>query len=257
MEKIISASNTISFKVGGDRISAIPEAIHTLGFERIRNLAISILLVENSSQLINPYEQREIAGLSICSGLMAQFLARNQNVSLDPGLAFVCSSLRNYGKLLMTSFLIDEYREAKILEQDLESDKAFQSVFGLQPLQLGRYLLTNSHLPKNITDSLRDVSPQAIAKLAESPPEQLLAISELTVRLSEVTFDAAIAPDQFDASLQATLDCFEKNLPIELDEIDSNLQEFTQTIGDGSSVAPTAGILEARINGELLPELPA
>lgn len=264
MEKIISASNTITFKVGGDRISAIPEAIHALGFERIRNLAISILLVENSSQLLNPYEQREIAGLSICSGLMAQFLARNENFSLDPDLAFVCSSLRNYGKLLMTSFLIDEYREAKILGPYLGNDQAFQSVFGLQPLHLGRYLLTTSHLPRNITDSLRDISPQAFAELAESPEEQLPAISELTVRLSEVTFDARITPDQFDASMQRTLDCFEKNLPIELDEItlalaeiDSNLQEFTQTIGTDSSAAPTAGILKARINGERLPELPA
>lgn len=70
--------------------AVISEAVHALGFQKIRTLAISILLVDSASQCLNPYEQREIASLSVCSGLMAQYLTQSENSSLDPELAFVC-----------------------------------------------------------------------------------------------------------------------------------------------------------------------
>ncbi len=194
---------------------------------------------------------------------MAQSLTRNENLNIDPELAFVCSSLRNYGKLLMTSFLIDDYRKTKALATKVGYDQAYQSIFGIQPLQLGQYLLKTSHLPRNITDTLRDVSPEAFAQLAESPEEQLLAISELCVQISEVTFDNAVSPEYFDQSVQSVLDRFEKRLPIELAnvsqaliEIDTNLENFSQTIGTDSSAAPAAKIVSARVSGENLPELP-
>lgn len=262
-EKIISASNTLAFKVGGHKIASINEAVHALGFQKIRTLAISILLVDSASQSLNPYEQREIASLSVCSGLMAQCLVQSENLSLDPELAFVCSSLRNYGKLLMTSFLIDKYRKAKSLASEVGDDRAFESIFGIQPLKLGKLLLQTSSLPRNITDTFRDVSREALARSADSAEKQLLVIAELCVRVSEVTFDKEVAPERFDDSVQGVLDRFENTLPIELDsinqaliEVDANLERFSQTIGTPASAAPAAKILKARVNGDPLPELP-
>lgn len=262
-EKIISASNTLAFKVGGARISQISEAVGTLGFEKVRNLAISILLLENARHMANPYEQREIASLSVCSGLLAEFLTQSENLNVNPELAFVCSSLRNYGKLLMASFAIEEYRKAKKLAIDMEYDEAYRSVFGMQPLDLGQHILKSANLPQSITATLKDLSPKEFARLAKSPKEQLLAISELGVLISEVIFDSDVVPEEFEISIQRILDRFERNLPISLSsiiqaliEIDANLRNFSQTIGTDSSAAPAAKILKARVNGDALPELP-
>ena len=262
-EKIISASNTIAFKVGGDRISAISEAVHALGFQRIRNLAVSIMLVESAANAMNPYEQREIASLSFCSGLMAKSLAHSESLPLDPELAYVCSSLRNYGKLLMTSFLIEQYRHAERLSLEVDADEAFETVFGIKPLNLGKRLLEISHLPKEITDSFREVSKETLAQLADTPEEQLLVMSELCVQVSQVTFDSRVSPDAFEDSIQSVLDDFEESLPVELDnvsqalvDIESNLDTFTQTIGTPASATPGAEILKARVNGDPLPTPP-
>lgn len=262
-EKIISASNTIAFKVGGDRISAISEAVHALGFQRIRNLAVSILLVESAAEAMNPYEQREIASMSFCSGLMAQSLTKSESLPLDPELAYVCSSLRNYGKLLMTSFLIEQYRQAERLSLETDADGAFEQIFGIQPLQLGKRLLEISHLPKEITDSFQEVSKETLAKLADTPEEQLLVMAELSVQVSQATFDSRISPDAFEDSLQSILDNFEDSLPVELEnvsqalvDIESNLDTFTQTIGTPASATPGAEILKARVHGDSLPTPP-
>lgn len=262
-QKIISASNTLAFKVGGDRISAIGEAVHALGFQRIRNLAVSILLVESAAEAMNPYEQREIASLSFCSGLMAQSLTRSQSLPLDPELAYVCSSLRNYGKLLLTSFLIEQYRQAEALSFEIGDAQAFEDIFGIQPLQLGRTLLEISHLPKEITNSFRGVSEKTLAKIADTPEDQLIVMAELCVQVSQVTFDSRVSPDEFEGSVQGVLDNFEESLPVELEsisealvEIESNLDTFTQTIGTPASATPGAEILKARVNGSPLPVPP-
>ena len=83
-EKVISAANTMGFNPTGPSISTITEAIHTTGFEKVRNLAISILLVQNASAAANSFEQRESASLAVCSGLLAQQLTEHGDDSIDP-----------------------------------------------------------------------------------------------------------------------------------------------------------------------------
>ncbi len=263
-EKVISASNTIGFNPNGAPILTITEAIHTVGFEKIRNLAISILLVENAGHRLNSYEHREMAAMSVCSGLMAQKLIDKLPGKLDPELVFVCASLRNYGKLLMTTFLIDKYREARALAKRLEDDdEAFRQVFGLTPLRLGQILLQSTTLPTPIMVSLKSVPREVLAKAVEKTDEQVLVVSEMSVRLCETSFDESIDPDRFNKAIRDVLQKFEKSFPVDLEtinqaliDIDTDMQIFNRAVGMSDMSSPSSHKIRARVNGESLPKRP-
>ena len=264
-EKVISAANTLGFNPSGVPIHTISESIHTVGFEKIRNLAISLLLAESAGQNLNSFEQREIAALSVCSGLLAQSLVRERrSQTIDAELLFVCSSLRNYGKLLMSSFLVEQYREAKSLALEMDSDAAFRHVFGLTPLALGRYLLQSTNLPRSIMACLRDVPKETLERVAESDEDELLVIAELCAKICDVAFNEHIGPDQFNDAVVDVLSQFQITFPVSLESInfalikaESDFSLLNRAIGLKDEASPATQKLRARVAGDPLPLPPA
>lgn len=262
--KVISAANTLGFNPSGTPVAKVTEAIHTIGFEKVRNLSISILLVENAGQSLNEEEQREIAAMSLASGLMAQQLIEQMDSSVSPELAFVCSSLRNYGKLLMTTFLIDDYRTAKDLakEQD-DEDEAFRKVFGLTPLKLGQILLQSTNLPPSITNSLKEVPPSVLEQAVNQEDDEILVIADLSMKVCEATFNEDIPPEKFNGELNKIVGKFSTSLPITLDmvnmslsHIDTNIGLFSKAIGSVSKGSPLNEKIKCRVTGKPLPITP-
>lgn len=261
IEKVISSANTLGFNPSGSPITTITEAIHTIGFEKIRNLSISILLVENAGKNLNSNEQKEMAAMAISSGLMAQQLVDQIGSDINPEFAFVCSSLRNYGKLLMTTFLVDSYREAKsIASRTSDHDAAFTKVFGLTPLRLGQILLQSSNLPKSIMNSLQDVSPEVLEKASYTGQEEVCLLADFCVKVCETTFDNNIGPENFNEAIDGIIGRYEKCLPITLDmvnmsliQIDASVAVFNRTVGLHESQSPLAAGIKARISGKALP----
>jgi HD-like signal output (HDOD) protein len=143
--KVITAANTLGYNPSGLEISTISQAIQVIGFNKIRQLALALLLIENAERTLNPHEKREIAALALCSGLMAEAVMQRHRTH-EPEQAFICASLRNYGRLLMTTFMLEEYRQARqISTEGVSEDEAFRRVFGLTPLELGHHLLASAH----------------------------------------------------------------------------------------------------------------
>jgi len=194
--KVIAAANTIGYNPLGTPVSTITQAIHVIGFNKIRQLAVSLLLVENANRRLNPNEKREIAALALCSGLMAESIMTERG-TCSPEHAFICASLRNYGRLLMTTFMIDDYRRAKELSQTSSEDEAFRNIFGLTPLELGHHLLKSANLPDPILKSLRNVTAEAIKDAAENPDLQLLALADLSVKACELALRSDVSAQEF------------------------------------------------------------
>lgn len=260
-EKVISSANTLGFNPSGVQISTITQAIHTIGFEKIRNLSISILLVENAGKNLNSEEQREMASMSVCSGLMAQQLVDQIGSDISPEFAFVCSSLRNYGKLLMTTFLVDDYKEAKSkAQQTRDYDESFKEVFGLTPLKLGQILLQSSNLPKSIMNAMKEIDPEVLELASKTPEDEICLLADFCVQVCEVTFDDSIPPEEFNSALEGVIGKFEKCLPISLEmvnmslvQIDTNVSVFNRAVGLNDVNSPLSIGVKARIMGRPIP----
>lgn len=261
--KVISAANTLGFNPSGSTVSTVTEAIHTIGFEKVRNLSISILLVENAGQSLNADEQREIAAMALASGLMAQQLIEQMDSSVDPELAFVCSSLRNYGKLLMSTFLLEDYRLAKSTADNDNEDEAFKKVFGLTPLELGQILLKSSNLPPSIMNSLKSVPARVLEKAADNENDEILVIADFCLKVCNTTFNENIPPENFNSELEKVIGKFNKSIPVSLDmvnmslsHIDTNISMFARAIGHRSGPSPFTEKIKCRVAGKPLPQPP-
>ncbi|MCH6258888.1 HDOD domain-containing protein [Puniceicoccaceae bacterium K14] len=260
-KKVIDSANTFGFNPSGHEITTISQAIHTIGFERIRNLSISLLLVENAGKSLNSHEQKEMAAMAVTSGLMAQQMIDQMNSDIDPEFAYVCSSLRNYGKLLMTTFLVEDYREAKSIgDETKDHDAAFVEVFGLTPLKLGQILLQSSNLPQSIMNSLEEVSPSVLEEAIHTEDAKVCVLADFCVKVCETTFDSDVPPEDFNNSVNKLIDKYNKCLPITLDmvnlslgEIDTSVSVFNRTIGLSNSDSPLSVGIKSRINGRPVP----
>lgn len=255
--KVIAAANTIGYNPSGVEVTTITQAIHVIGFNKIRQLAVSLLLVENANRTLNPKEKREIAALALCSGLMAESVM-GQRGTASPEHAFICASLRNYGRLLMTTFMIDEYRRAKIMATSgIAEDEAFNRVFGLTPLELGYHLLASAHLPDPILKSLRKMPPGVVRNITQQPDLELLGLADLSVRVCELALRSDIGAQDFkqQASNLANRSGRAFGLDVEamlsvLRETGQQLNEFAHTFGLNSLSEQFAPRIQARITGE-------
>ncbi len=179
MTRILGIAGTLGYNPGGAEITSIPQAIAVVGFERIRNLAISVMLLENVEQSCGVEINRELAGLSLTGGLIAAGICK-LNGKVEPDLGFLCGALRSYGRMLMATFLSEEY--SKILACGAGGtvpDHVFRKNFGLTPLELGRELFHNMQLPQMILRTFQDIPEATRDRLGESPSGALLLAADL------------------------------------------------------------------------------
>lgn len=251
--KVIAAANTIGYNPTGVEVSTITQAIHVIGFNKIRQLAVSLLLIENAERTLNPNEKREIAALALCSGIMAESVMEKHG-SNSPENAFICASLRNYGRILMTTFMIEEYRRARTLAmaEGASEDEAFNQVFGLTPLELGYHLLESAHLPDPILKSLRALPPDAVRKASRSPDVELLVLADLSVQLCELALRPDISAIEFEAKAHALSSKTGRAFGLDVEGLLSALKDTGQQL---NSFAASFGL--KALTGSLAPRLHA
>lgn len=261
--KVIAAANTMGFNPSGIEIGTISQAIHVIGFNKIRQLALALLLIEGAERTLNPQEKREIAALALCSGLMAEAVMTRHRTH-EPEQAFICASLRNYGRLLMTTFMLEEYRQAReISAQGVSEDEAFRRVFGLTPLELGHHLLASAHLPEPILKSLSVLPPDALRQASQSQELELLILADLSVKLGELALRPDLSALEFQRgviSLSARtgrlfgLD--PDSLVTVLDEASKQLDEFSRAFGLPAISQQVNPRLRSRVAGKDPESLP-
>ncbi len=261
--KVISAANTLGYNPGGLPVSTISDAIHTVGFEKIRNLAISLMLAENASYGGNSYEQRQAAALCSCSGMLAKQLAQKPGKEDEAELIFVCASLRNYGRLLLSTFKVEDYRLALSHSLEMLEDEAFELVFGLTPLALGEAILQQTNLPKIILSSLKKLPREARSRPAYTDQAEALLLSDLAVSISSVVFDEKVGPEDFNNAIGNVLSKFAVSYPLSIEtvneallEVDQNINALNRAVGISDKHSPASAKLHARLNAAHLPPPP-
>lgn len=201
LSRIIAIAGSLGYNPNGVEVTSIHQAIGLIGFDRIRTLAVSLLLVENSEQRNSAATNREISGIAFSSGLLAAEMCR-RGIHVDPDLAFLCGALRSYGRMLMATFMAEDYVRATELAKHGTSDMAFRATFGLTPLALGRELLTSLSLPPIILNSLKSLPKETLQSAELSPTAALISVAEFGLRVAE----AIASPDLTSENFNSTLD---------------------------------------------------
>lgn len=190
LEKVLSVANMLANNPGAAPLSTLSQAIHRLGYNRIRTIAVSLMLLETSGGGCPP-EQREAATQALCAGLMAQGAAEELGTH-DSELVFACAALRGFGRIVMAAIAPELTREALKLTPPLSPSAAFRQCYGLTPLELSQRVLSCSRLPEEVKRTFRECEPEALHGVSSTYDARLLGITDFGCRLSEL----ALAPHE-------------------------------------------------------------
>jgi len=261
--KIMQAANCLGYNPGAVDVTTLAEAISVIGFEKIRNLAISLLLLETAEHRSGAAESQAVAAQALSSALTAQVIIQ-QTTSINSDQAFVCAAFRHYGQLLLSTFLPDQYREALDLAEDMPLNAACTFVFGVTPLELGRRILAEAHLPKVIEHTLHEANDDVIESEKLSERDRLLVVSEFSSRLCELIGSPGLTSESFDAGLGRLLKIYAQSLAMtekDLKAVLITVEQMLGTVGRAQGMDtfsnPLMNRLRAIATGRKLGSVPA
>jgi hypothetical protein len=199
--RIVTIASSVGYNAGNIEINSIHHAVSLIGFDQVRTLAVSILLLEGAHSQAVAQTNRELAAMSLISGLAATEICRRR-VASDPDLAFICGALRSYGRMLAATFLPEEYA-ATVPPGRPGADDSFKAVFGLTPLELGREIMSGRLLPKSILNTFVSLSPLDRRYCCATATGALTAAADFGLRFAELLQGAGLSHSNFERRIEA------------------------------------------------------
>jgi len=154
-QKLLQSSNAVLIRRGATPVTQLSKAIVLLGFEQVRTIALSTLLL---SKLGNEQQRARFEG-EFATLLYAATLARETAASMnicDPEEAAVCTLFRWFGRLIVGLYRYEFYEKILIvsLKDRISENQAAVRVLGLSFDGIGMALLARWGVPQRIVQSL-------------------------------------------------------------------------------------------------------
>lgn len=223
--RIMEIARTMGYNPEGVEITSIIQAIHIIGFNKIRNLAISLLISRNVSDRKIPPETQEISLISLVAAFVGQATMSRIDAMIDDE-AFICSALRSYGDLVLSLFLPEDYRLAAG-----GGRRRFEEVFGLVPARLGHQLLRRAKLPELLVNGLKEATSQKVGAVVYDRADLLLVVSHFANRLCALLNETSLTQRGYAEGMEALLGEFRENIGLGRGGVEEVLEETAQKLG--------------------------
>jgi eukaryotic-like serine/threonine-protein kinase len=163
--KILRLANSAFYRqAGGGNISTVSRAVIVLGFDTIRNIAITVLLFEHMQDKANVKDLKETFLRTNLAGLLARESSQSPLLRRQGEEAFICALFHSLGELLAQYYFAEEVEEInKLVEFKKLSEKAASTqVLGISFEDLGIGIARNWGFPATIIDSMRRLSADEV-----------------------------------------------------------------------------------------------
>lgn len=237
LERIVAAANKIGYNPSGYPIANVAEAIQVIGFDRVRSLSMSLILLENSNMWQYSDERRNATMTSLTSGLMSEQFSRYV-YEVHPELAFLAGALRGFGLIVLTTYLLDDFRKIPNALTGMAEAAHFREQFGLTPIEIGKELMKASNMSPVLLDTLQDYDPSLYRKRTQPPEIHLRAVSDLAYKLSQCAIRTDVSEAAFRNFLATTKEEYVQIKDLSFDDVDSILvrtNRHLRAIATGSS----------------------
>src|SRR5208283_4064248 len=152
--KVLKLVNSVSYSQFGE-VTTISRAIVLIGFENIKNLALTLMLFDHFQKNSSNAEHIDTMVRSFYSGILAQKISHE--ISFDnKEEAFICSLFHSFGKMLVSFALPDKIEEIKFVsrEKGIPEETATLSVLGGRYEDVGMAMARDWHFPNKIVNSM-------------------------------------------------------------------------------------------------------
>ncbi len=168
--KVLQVANS-AYYISGARISTIDRAVAALGLDVIRELAVSISLIEEFLRSGGEKDglSKQMA-ISLLSANLSKLLVQKYKIPVSPEEAYICSLLHDLGRIIMTIYFPDVYRRIETGTTSGSSEDAMCRLMFKQ--------LTFHEIGAEIA-RFWNFSDTIIACMDPSPPEAESLVDEL------------------------------------------------------------------------------
>ena len=154
--KLLRLVNSAHFAARGGSISTVSRAVSLVGFNGIRNMALSLVLLEHMRDKVHASLLKEEFVRSLMAGAIASELCTASNESEE---AFIGAMFQNLGRMLAELYFPQEARAVRSLlaapQQHLTEAAASASVLGLSFEALGVGVAQSWGLPEGMRRCMR------------------------------------------------------------------------------------------------------
>ncbi len=190
--KLLRLVNSASFRhAGGGTISTVSRAIALVGFAGVRNMALSLVLLDHMHDKRHAAQLKEQFLCALMAGQLASELTLQARESEE---SYLGALLHNLGRLL-TEFYLPE--EARAIRDELRphaarlgaaaptAEQASQRVLGLSYQQLGVGVARAWGRPETLQQCMRTPEGDAPGRLVESGTERLRWVARACNEMAE------------------------------------------------------------------------
>lgn len=186
--KLLRLVNSATYGQFGGAISTISRAVIILGFDTVRNLAVTLMLFEHLQNRQQANTLREAVARAFFCGLVCRKLGQKQGFR-DVEESRICGMFHWLGKLLATFYFHEESMEIdKRIQQGDSEQHAAVAVLGVSYEELGIGVGRAWNFPDKIVTSMQALPDQP--KKPQNDLERLRLLANLGADASR----AALAP---------------------------------------------------------------
>lgn len=183
--KLLKLVNSVFYaQYGGGTISTVSRAVVILGFDAVRNLAISLVLFENLQNKAHAAQLKEEFVRVLFSGMLAREMAASAGVK-DAEEGFICAMFHSLGRLLSLFYFPEETEEIRKLTEtrNLSEHTAATHVLGLSFSELGIGIARSWGFPEQIALSMSKL-PEGRIRRGTSNSDKLRILSGFSNELA-------------------------------------------------------------------------
>ncbi|ODU08631.1 MAG: serine/threonine protein kinase [Rubrivivax sp. SCN 71-131] len=233
--KLLRLVNGAGFAhAGGGGIATVSRAVALIGFGGVRNLALSLVLLEHMRNQQHAAELKEDFLRALMAGTLAGELA---SLSRESEEVFIGALFQNLGRLLTSYYFPEEAQQIRRLrEQGVEIEQAAQRVLGLGLQELGIGVARSWGLPEHLQRTMWLPEGEPPPRGSEGGVERVRWIGRCANEISECLLrHGAEASQQAIGALAAryarTLDCAPGAIVGAAARARERLTDFARTMG--------------------------
>jgi serine/threonine protein kinase/GAF domain-containing protein len=227
--KILRVVNSAYYRTaGGGSISTVSRAVVTLGFDAIRNIAISLSLFEHLPDRKNASALKEELIRANLVGMLARGCCGKVGVR-DGEEAFICALFHNLGRLLTQYYFAEEAEEIRRQQAqlDLSEDAAALRVLDITYEYLGIEMARIWGFPKPILRSMERL-PSGPVRAPHSREDRLQVVAAFANDM--VTAVERSAPGAHDAELARLKQRFGSAMPLTEQQLGEVLDDCSEEL---------------------------
>jgi HD-like signal output (HDOD) protein len=160
--KLLQVVNSATYSQFGGRIRTVSKAVLILGGEVVRNVAMTLMMLEFSRG--RPQEkslQDELIG-AFFAGVVSEALCRRLGIP-NSEEAVICTICQSLGRLLVIFFLYEESRQVRSLVQTgLPEEQAAEQVLGISYRELGVGVARHWSFPNRLVEGMQSLAAREI-----------------------------------------------------------------------------------------------